>query len=175
MIDKTKIPVYPGKSIQVGSDGNSVLFMQEMLNYCATRYTAITKLNADGKFGHNTKTATILFQKQFSLSADGIIGELTWNKIIEVTSAVYSANPFPVTTEYGGIILGEGSQGDYVRFVQSYLSIVMNTPLMVVDGIYGSNTVTLVGLFQSTYKLSVDGKVGHISWNKMIEEFNKEF
>jgi peptidoglycan hydrolase-like protein with peptidoglycan-binding domain len=45
-------------------------------------YPAIPKLAADGIFGKRTKNAVIAFQKQFGLSADGIIGPATWKRIV---------------------------------------------------------------------------------------------
>lgn len=36
----------------------------------------------DGKFGSGTKSATISFQKSVKLTADGIIGQATWTKLL---------------------------------------------------------------------------------------------
>ncbi len=175
MIKERTATPYPGTPLEEGSSGCSVLYMQQQLNICAIRYTAIITLTTDSKFGSDTKDATMLFQKQFSLSVDGIIGEQTWNKIVEAATAVETNTAFPVSTEYPGIVIEEGSQGDSVRFIQSYLTTVMDTPQIKIDGIYGSNTVTLVSLFQSAYGLTVDGKVGPNTWSKMIVEFNAKF
>ena len=37
--------------------------------------------NIDGKFGPQTQNAVIIFQKNFNLSPDGIVGPLTWNAL----------------------------------------------------------------------------------------------
>ncbi len=168
-------PPYPGTPLKSGSTGYAVLFMQQQLNIVATRYTAINRLNTDSKFGSNTTEATKLFQKQFSLSPDGIIGELTWNKIEEVADAVDENKGYDVTTEYPGVVLSKGSQGDSVRFVQSYVATVMDSESTKVDGIYGSETEAIVSSFQLKYNLSVDGKVGPNTWSMMIKEFNRMF
>ncbi len=168
-------PAYPGTPLKEGSTGCSVLFMQKELNIICKRYTAINKLSTDSKFGADTEQATVLFQKQFSLSADGIIGEETWNKIEEVADAVSNGREYPVTTEYPGVVLSEGSTGDSVRFVQSYMTTVMDSNITNIDGIYGSSTASLVAAFQSKYDLKIDSKVGPNTWDKMITEFNDRF
>lgn len=55
------------------------------------KYQNLTKLvqsavgvTADGKFGNNTKSAVINFQKLVGLNADGIVGLNTWKKILGV-------------------------------------------------------------------------------------------
>ncbi len=55
------------------------------------KYPNLTKIvqntvgvTADGKFGNNTKTAVINFQKLVGLNADGIVGLNTWKKILGI-------------------------------------------------------------------------------------------
>ena len=112
------------------------------------------------------------FQRQFSLSADGILGKDTWNKIVSVHNAMQAGNPTHVTTQYPGVPLRVGSTGDYVRFVQSYLNGISGRPLLTVDGNYGQNTTRAVGLFQATAGLPVDGVVGSATWAALIPAFN---
>lgn len=52
---------------------NLTKFLQEQLG-----------ITADGKFGVNTKTAVINYQKKNKLTADGIVGLNTWKKILGV-------------------------------------------------------------------------------------------
>lgn len=75
-------PPYPGTLLRVGSRGNNVLLMQQYLNVISKVYPSIPKLSEDGIFGNATQRAVIAFQRQFSLSADGIIGPITWNHIV---------------------------------------------------------------------------------------------
>ena len=169
-------PVYPGTPLNQGSSGASVALMQQHLNSLANLYTGINKLTVDGKFGANTKNAVIRFQKQFSLNPDGIIGRLTWNAILTVDNALISGNATDVTTRYNGL-LTNGSNGDQVRFLQSYLNKIREVnnymwPTLTVDGIYGKNTSLAVLGFQSVSSLAVDGKVGQNTWNMLIPAFN---
>lgn len=60
---------YDMKTIQKGCTGRAVRVWQ-----------IIVGVTADGEFGANTVTATKKFQKEHGLTADGIVGRLTWNK-----------------------------------------------------------------------------------------------
>ncbi len=166
-------PIYPGTPLSEGSSGESVLTMQKFLNVASTRYTALIKLSEDGEFGTQTKHSTVLFQEQFSLNPDGVIGEKTWNKIVDAANAVTVNKEYYVDTEYPGYILSIGSQGDYVRFIQSYLSTILDNSTTEIDGIFGSQTEVLVTLFQSENNLTVDGKVGENTFTEMVKKFNK--
>ena len=55
------------------------------------KYKNLTKIvqsavgvTVDGKFGNNTKSAVVKFQKLVGLQADGIVGLNTWKKILGV-------------------------------------------------------------------------------------------
>lgn len=170
-------PVYPGKPLRVGSSGKDVTVMQQYLNGLGVVYTGVNRLSADGKYGAATRDAVRRFQKQFSLNADGIIGQNTWNAIVAVYLSVAAYRPLDVTTKYIGV-LSAGAQGDQVRFIQSYMNAVhkqygYNWPLLTVDGRFGANTALAVAGYQAAYNLSIDGKVGKNTWASLIPEFNK--
>ena len=57
--------------------------MQTFLNEISTAYPSIPKIGVDGIFGEQTKRAVTAFQREFVLSADGIIGPATWQKIVD--------------------------------------------------------------------------------------------
>lgn len=76
--------LYPGELYRIGSQGPNVFIMQEFLSYISTRVPSIPNVEPDGYFGPNTEKAVIAFQKQFNLVPDGIIGENTWNKTVEI-------------------------------------------------------------------------------------------
>ncbi len=60
---------YDMKTIQKGSTGRAVRVWQIIIG-----------VTADGEFGANTVTATKKFQKEHGLTADGVVGKITWNK-----------------------------------------------------------------------------------------------
>ncbi len=175
-MENQNYPVYPGTALRVGSGGSDVKIMQQYLNGIGVVYTSINRLKVDSKFGNETQNAVIRFQKQFNLSPDGVIGKNTWDKIVTVYLSVADYKPLDVKTKYPGLIMN-GSSGDSVRFIQSYLNTVKKKknyawPTLTIDGKFGNNTRAAVSGFQYAYNLSVDGKVGSKTWNMLIPEFN---
>ena len=163
---------YPGIPLTNGMRGEDVRHMQLLLNDLSRLYTGINTQAVDGVYGNNMTNAVRRFQRQFGLSADGVLGELTWNKIVAVHAAMTAGTPTHVTTPYPGVPLRTGSSGDSVRFIQSYLNGVEGRPLLTVDGIYGQNTARMVGSFQARSGLTVDGVVGSATWGALIPAFN---
>lgn len=163
---------YPGTALRWGSSGSDVSNMQERLNHIAETYTAINTQTVDGKFGQNMYQSVIRFQLQLGLTADGVIGPATWERIVEVDRIVRSGGFTTVTTPYPGYVLGLGSTGNDVRFIQSYMSAVPGMTPVKIDGIFGSGTQALVRAFQNQVQLKADGLVGRLTWAAMIHAFN---
>ncbi|MCI8541210.1 MAG: peptidoglycan-binding protein [Erysipelotrichaceae bacterium] len=63
--------------LQNGSRGIYVLVLQVALN--ALGYTTYT---LDGAFGPNTQNAVVAFQRENSLSTDGVVGCATWTRLV---------------------------------------------------------------------------------------------
>ena len=76
--------VYPGTPLRLGSTGANVTRVQNWLNDIGSVYSGIPALNADGRFGSATQAAVISFQSMFGLSADGVVGLATWNRLYAV-------------------------------------------------------------------------------------------
>ena len=180
--DYEQLPVkptdeYPGYVLRPGASGSDVRNMQLELNNVYPVYTAINYQAVDGKYGNNMTNAVRRFQGQFGLTVDGLIGEMTWNKIVAVSNGVSSKNNTSVSSNYPGYVLNTGSQGDSVRFIQSYLNAVSKYtgagwPVLAVDGIYGSMTKQVVKQFQTKFGLKADGIVGKDTWAVIIKQFN---
>ncbi len=163
---------YPGIALRPGMRGGDVRRMQAHLNELGRIYTAINQENADGIYGDNMSAAVRRFQHQFGLSADGILGKNTWEKIVDVVHSMTNGSPTPVTTPYPGEPIRVGSSGDYVRFVQSYLNGASDSPMLNVDGIFGQGTQRAVMIFQAVSGLKPDGIVGPSTWRALVAAFN---
>lgn len=74
---------YPGTLLKQGSRGSNVRLMQEYLNAIAGAYP-LPSIVADGVYGSRTANAVSAFQRLFGLVPDGIIGPLTWERIVAV-------------------------------------------------------------------------------------------
>lgn len=74
-----------GNVISEGHSGKMVLDLQKYLNTVAEKYPSIPKLIIDGVFGPKTKMAVLEFQKIFSLKPDGIVGQITWETLYNIS------------------------------------------------------------------------------------------
>lgn len=168
---------YAGIVMRSGALGSCVKWFQKGQNDFRSIYTAQPQLTQDGIFGSNSTMAVRVFQRQFGLSIDGQMGKNTWNKFSEVLMAQSVSNLMKVTPTYPGSSLQQGSSGDTVRCIQSYVGQVkkahnLNYPMPVVDGQFGSITKEAVMGFQATYGLQIDGIVGPDTWQRLASEFN---
>jgi peptidoglycan hydrolase-like protein with peptidoglycan-binding domain len=103
----------------------------------------------DGVFGTGTENAVKSFQHAVGISADGVVGPLTWRNIDEADQS----EP----------VLRSGSHGLPVRRVQYRTSAVGYDPGGV-DGRFGSRTEAAVRQLQHDAHLVVDGIVGPATW-----------
>ena len=70
-------PVTTQPMLRTGSRGDAVRKLQELLNTKGYDCGSV-----DGIFGSKTKAAVLAFQKANGLGADGIVGPLTWGKLV---------------------------------------------------------------------------------------------
>jgi len=104
-------------------------------------------LNVDGLFGPMTRSKVQHFQGQNGLAPDGIVGPLTWAKLI--------------------IPVQQGSSNQAVRAVQMLLNDKFGFGLAV-DGIFGPGTNAAVRDYQAGHGLAVDGIVGPKTWQSLV-------
>ncbi|MDR0287866.1 MAG: peptidoglycan-binding protein [Clostridiales bacterium] len=162
-------PPFPGTPLTVGSRGENVLLMQRYLNRLSTFYPSIPRLTEDGIFGPATQNAVIAFQRLFGLTQDGIIGRATWDAIVTQYDDVTTT---PTAPPYPGTPLRQGSTGENVRILQTYINRLAATnssvPTVTVDGNFGPLTANAVRAAQRALGLTVDGIVGPITWAAIV-------
>lgn len=166
--------IYPGIVAAPGARGAVVKSMQQKLLALSKVYTGIQTIATDGSFGSGTSAALRRFQPQFGLTADALLGKNTFAGLAKVYEAVRAGNPPKVVTRYAGYVMQQGSRGDWVRFLQSYLNGVSGLPQLTVDGNFGSGTKKSVVAFQGQQGLTADGKVGTATWSRLITVFNQQ-
>lgn len=134
-------------TIRLGSRGNFVRILQYLLNWYGVN------LAVDGIFGVGTERAVVQFQRNNNLTADGIVGRNTWNKLLNL-------NP-------SEDVLRRGSKNSSVMFLQRLLLSYLY-PITNLDGIFGPETERAVQAFQAENGLVVDGVVGRNSWRELF-------
>ena len=83
---------YPGYLLKKGKRGEDVRLIQTWLNEIHKKYKFIPEVSVDGIFGEKTKEAIMIFQRWQGLVADGIVGQLTWDRLYEVYISVIKEN-----------------------------------------------------------------------------------
>ena len=176
---------YPGSPLRQGDSGTAVFTLQRQLNRIAKDYPFLGKLTVDGVFGPRMVSTVKTFQRQFNLTADGVVGRQTWYKIsyiyvsvkdlAELTSEGETSSGTLSDGSWGGTALRTGSTGSAVEQVQFWLNTLAQyesaLPSLAVDGRYGAATASAVRAFQRRYGLTVDGVVGRETWNAIYNEF----
>ena len=176
---------YPGSPVRRGDRGPSVFTLQRQLNRITKDYPFFGTLTPDGIFGEQMAETVKRFQRQFSLTADGVVGRQTWYKIsyiyvsvkdlAELTSEGETSSGVLSDDTWGGTVLRTGSRGGAVEQLQFWLNTisqyVASIPSVSVDGSFGSRTAAAVRAFQRRYGLAVDGVVGEATWNAIYAQF----
>ena len=127
-----------------GSTGEAVRELQVALNALGYNTGAV-----DGQFGAQTESAVKHFQQDRGITADAVVGPITWLNIDEA--------------DQNEPILRRGSEGNPVRRAQKRLTLG-GWDTGGVDGKFGSHTEAAVKDFQGDRGLVVDGIVGPQTW-----------
>ena len=174
---------YPGTPLRLGSVGNAVRLLQIRLNRISRNYPGIPKISSpDGYFDAETRDAVRVFQQQFSLSPDGVVGPGTWYAITRIYNGVKRITdinsegipPEDVTLLYG-TRLSEGSAGPGVTELQYFLALIAafseSVRPVAIDGVFGANTRAAVEDFQRDYGLPVTGVVEIDTWRALYTTY----
>ncbi len=167
---------YPGV-LREGDASLGVANLQYYLNYLSGFYNTIPPVAIDGVFGATTRAAVIDAQNTFGLVADGIVGEQTWDAIYDAYLGIVSTIPREYiegnVVPFPGVVLRLGSDSEDVRLLQQYLNYIAmsftSIPTVDVTGYFGPRTREAVIAFQEQFGLPVNGTVGAITWNAIID------
>ncbi|MEG2770097.1 MAG: peptidoglycan-binding protein, partial [Oscillospiraceae bacterium] len=168
---------YGGTPLKIGSTGTDVRILQRQLNRIAKDYPFMGTEEVNGVFSATTASRVKKFQKQFSLTQDGVVGKSTWYKIsyiyvsvtrlAQLTSEGEKPNGEiipPAEGSWPNVVYRIGSRGANVERIQFYLNAIgkynPSIPPIATDGIFGVGTETAVKAFQTLKKIPVDGAVG---------------
>ncbi|MGL5064267.1 MAG: peptidoglycan-binding domain-containing protein [Microcoleus sp.] len=158
-------------ALKVGSRGPQVTELQ-----AALKLLGFYNGEVDGIFSEGTAKAVSEFQKAAGTSADGIVGQDTWNRLfpetstsaIETTPAPADTSPAQQQTPQASFpILRRGMRGDAVRNLQEKLR-AKGFLQSSADGVFGRQTQVAVKAAQRQYQLPADGIVGPATWEVLL-------
>ena len=134
-------PVAGWPIVRPGSRGQRVVAVQYLLLERGYR------LVPNGVYGPRTTAAVRHFQRVRGLLADGIVGKVTWPRLV--------------------VILHRGMRGWAVRGLQTNLRIAYGYKIAI-DGRFGIATLNAVLKFQARFGLRRDGIVGLATWQALV-------
>ncbi len=147
--------------LQKGSTDPAVRDLQEALKALGQNPGPI-----DGVFGAQTDAAVRAFQQASGIAVDGVVGTITWRNIDN--------------TDLSEPELRNGSTGLPVRRLQSRMSAFQSEPdggfpyaTGGVDGRFGPKTEAVVKVLQQQRGITVDGVVGHQTW-QIVDSLENE-
>ena len=148
--------------LQKGDSGDAVKALQQQL--ITLGYLSGS---ADGVYGDSTKNAVKAFQSANGLSADGIAGQKTQQKLLEEIAKKAGSD---ASSDQPASVLKRGSVGSAVKALQNRLIELGYLPSGNADGEFGTLTERAVIAFQSANGLSADGIVS----TKTLEKLNSD-
>lgn len=128
--------------LKVGQSGENVVSLQYML-----RFKGVT-VSVDGAFGPGTETAVKQFQQSRGLTADGIVGAATWEKLAHQVSL--------------------GANNVVVTAAQRQLKNKYGFSTLATDGAFGPATEAAVKKFQASKSIMQNGIVGLDTWAALL-------
>lgn len=128
-----------GDSTALCEMGDSNDVVRQLQQRLATQYP----LNVTGTYDSATNQYVLAYQTANSITANGIVGPITWNKL------------FPI------LKMGRGTK-DQVRALQVLLYRQKHG--LLIDGVFGSGTQAAVKAYQTLRNLTSDGIVGANTW-----------
>lgn len=178
-----RIQAWDGRTLGLGSLGNSVQQIQIRLNRISKNYPSIPKIYPiDGVFGEETENAVRAYQKAFDLQEDGLVGKETWYSIQRTYNAVKRLNDLvseglsreEVSSLFNSF-LEEGDSGPEVYELQYLLNLVAEynneIPTISLDGSFGAATKSAVEAFQRIFGLEITGEVNIQDWDTLYREY----
>jgi peptidoglycan hydrolase-like protein with peptidoglycan-binding domain len=164
-------------SIRRGGSSSSTGFNTLQLNDSGSRVeevqrrlTALGYYNGgiSGFFDRNTEVAVVDFQGRNGLTADGVVGQVTYNRMMGGSAAGAASTPSVTTVSYGSRVLQLGDAGEDVAVLQDRLRAAgfFNGNS---TGRFGPVTQAAVISFQRSRNLIDDGVVGRQVYNALDE------
>ena len=128
-------------TLHLGSTGADVALVQRRLNLKPAPHPA---------FGQATKDAVVMYQKRHKITADGIVGDSTWSRLM-------SASILP-----GERYVGLGCTGPDVSWLQRRIGLVPAK-----HPAFGPKTATTLAAWKAKRGLGGGGSAGPVTWQAL--------
>ena len=168
------------ENLSLGDQNTGVSLLQYYLDVLSAYYDTIPPLETDGIFGESTRDAVFAAQAALGVPVDGIVGRETWDAIVDAYYGIVRRIPVAYTegntVPFGGTVLRQGAESDYVRLLQEYLSFIADyypeIPAVTPTGYFGPRTEASVRAFQEALGLPVTGIVNAVTWGEITDLYS---
>lgn len=175
---------YPGNPVRLGDRSVEVLEIQLYLSTIALYNNEVKTVAIDGVFGESTLNSVVSFQRAYGLDPDGIVGRITWERLVDVYNGIIDNVDVPVVgadielQPYPGTPLTVGAQSNLVVYVRRLINALSNvyadlSPVDVNDN-FDQALADQVRAFQSLVALPETGIVDETTWNYLNDVYRKE-
>lgn len=162
------------------SSGPIVSILQYYLSVIAYFNPNLDFAAINGYYGTETENAVREFQNFYGLPVTGEVDVFTWDTItriyLQILSTLETGYSGQKAKLYPGYFLSYGMQGEDIRDLQTYLSVVSrNIPQIgnvEITGIYDDQTRTAILNFQRLFGIPQTGAVGPVTWNDIAREYD---
>ncbi len=154
----------PERTLRLNDQGLDVKYVMQRL-YELGYYNK----KVDEKFGAGMLAAVKAFQKKNGLNPDGLVGKKTLASMFSDTALDADDLVPEPDDDKDTLPLKKGDKGDEVKKVQRRLK-ELGYSVGTVDGVFGAKTQSSVKVFQARNALTVDGKVGQRTLDKLFSE-----
>ena len=148
--------------------------LQYYLILAAAYDSTLPSLTIDGVFGPATEAAVKAYQRSEGLTADGVVGRVTWDALVNNTARLRPSGPMVVADlpAWPGRTLAEGDTGTDVLNLTRMLRLTafwyptVASPDWTVS--YDPAVTEAVQAFQLQFELPVTGRVDETTWNTLL-------
>lgn len=169
------------KVLRRGDRGSEVKTIQYFLAFVGFFNDRLPEIKSDGIFGPETENAVKAFQREYGLTADGIVGRATWYRLLDAYYSILNSLPDEYRSYssllYPGYTITTGASGNVVTQLQKFINTIAannrSVPSVTVDGIYGEQTKAAVRAIQRLSDIEESGVVGPLTWNAIVNLYNE--
>ena len=163
--------------LEYGDTGIEVEYIHYYLDAIAFLDSDIPRLKTNSVYGDNTVTMVKAFQNKYKLPVTGKFTYSDWKVLKNAYDNILKSFPDEykdyIDDLYPDYFLTRGMSGSDVKKFQSYLLRICrfdkSIPGVKVNGIFDELTERSVKKIQSDYGFDVNGIVGPLLWNKVVE------
>lgn len=149
VVQKVANSEYP--TLRQGSKGDKVKLWQQLMG-----------AKVDGEFGPATKAATVKWQAENHLKADGVVGNATWGLALQKIAAWTNSEKAKDLDTKKYPALKKGSKGEQVKLWQKIVGVKA-------DGDFGAKTDDATKKWQAGQHLKPTGVTDPVSWTIALD------